>query len=89
MVHGYQLRSVREGRLDLDFVNHFGNAVHDIGTLEDGPPRAHELANAAAIAYVEFRLADGTTLFGVGIDKNIVVASLKAVVSGVNRAGKR
>lgn len=46
-------------------------------------------ANAAAIAYVELRLADGTTLFGVGIDKNIVVASLKAVVSGVNRALKR
>ncbi|MEO9166999.1 MAG: 2-isopropylmalate synthase [Aestuariivirga sp.] len=46
-------------------------------------------ANAAAVAYVELRLADGTTLFGVGIDKNIVVASLKAVVSGVNRAGKR
>ena len=46
-------------------------------------------ANAAAVAYVELRLGDGTTLFGVGIDKNIVVASLKAVVSGVNRAMKR
>jgi 2-isopropylmalate synthase len=46
-------------------------------------------ANAAAIAYVELRLGDGSTLYGVGIDKNIVVASLKAVVSGVNRAGKR
>ena len=46
-------------------------------------------ANAAAIAYVELRLADGSTLFGVGIDKNIVVASLKAVVSGVNRVLKR
>ena len=46
-------------------------------------------ANAAAIAYVDLRLADGTTLYGVGIDKNIVVASLKAVVSGVNRAGNR
>ena len=46
-------------------------------------------ANAAAIAYIDLRLADGTTLYGVGIDKNIVVASLKAVVSGVNRAGKR
>ncbi|HUQ34761.1 MAG TPA: 2-isopropylmalate synthase [Aestuariivirga sp.] len=46
-------------------------------------------ANAAAIAYVELRLADGSTLFGVGIDKNIVVASLKAVVSGVNRALNR
>jgi 2-isopropylmalate synthase len=46
-------------------------------------------ANAAAIANVELRLADGSTLSGVGIDKNIVVASLKAVVSGVNRALKR
>jgi len=46
-------------------------------------------ANATAIAYVELRLPDGTTLFGVGIDKNIVAASLKAVISGVNRALKR
>ena len=46
-------------------------------------------ANAAAIAYIDLRLADGTTLYGIGIDKNIVVASLKAVVSGVNRALKK
>ena len=46
-------------------------------------------ANAAAVAYVELKLDTGTTLFGVGIDKNIVVASLKAVVSGVNRASIR
>jgi 2-isopropylmalate synthase len=46
-------------------------------------------ANAAAIAYVELRLADGSSLFGIGMDKNIVVASLKAVVSGVNRAMRR
>ena len=46
-------------------------------------------ANATAVAYVEIRLADGQTLFGVGIDKNIVTASLKAVTSGVNRALKR
>jgi 2-isopropylmalate synthase len=45
-------------------------------------------ANASAVAYVELRLADGSSLFGVGIDKNIVVASLKAVLSGVNRALK-
>ena len=38
---------------------------------------------------VEQRLANGPTLFGVVTDKNIVVASLKAVVSGVNRVLKR
>ena len=46
-------------------------------------------ANAAAIAYVELRLPDGSSLFGVGVDKNIVVASLKAVISGVNRDLKK
>ena len=46
-------------------------------------------ANASAVAYVELKLGDGTSLFGVGIDRNIVVASLKAVLSGVNRALKR
>jgi 2-isopropylmalate synthase len=51
--------------------------------------REHALgsgANATAVAYVELRFADGRTLFGVGIDKNIVTASLKAVISSVNRA---
>jgi len=43
-------------------------------------------ANASAIAYMEMRLPNSTTLFGVGIDRNIVVASLKAILSGVNRA---
>ena len=46
-------------------------------------------ANATAVAYVELRLGDGSTLFGVGIDKDIVVASLKAVLSGVNRIVRR
>jgi 2-isopropylmalate synthase len=43
-------------------------------------------ANASAVAYMELRTPAGENLFGVGIDKNIVVASLKAIVSGVNRA---
>jgi 2-isopropylmalate synthase len=46
-------------------------------------------ANATAVAYVELKLPTGESLFGVGIDKNIVVASLKAVLSGVNRALKK
>jgi 2-isopropylmalate synthase len=42
-------------------------------------------ANARAVAYLELRVGE-RTLFGVGIDSNIVSASLKAVVSGVQRA---
>ncbi|MES2759001.1 MAG: 2-isopropylmalate synthase [Pseudomonadota bacterium] len=42
-------------------------------------------ANARAACYVELRLADGPTMFGAGIDSNIVTASFKAVLSAVNR----
>jgi 2-isopropylmalate synthase len=42
-------------------------------------------ADAKAVAYLELRVGE-RTLFGVGIDGNIVSASLKAIVSGVQRA---
>ena len=42
-------------------------------------------ANARAACYVELRLDNGATLFGAGIDSNIVTASFKAVLSAVNR----
>jgi 2-isopropylmalate synthase len=41
-------------------------------------------ANAQAVAYLELRIGE-KTLFGVGMDSNIVSASLKAIVSGVQR----
>ena len=44
-------------------------------------------AQARAAAYLELRVADTRTLFGVGIDANIVTASLKAVLSGLLRCG--
>ncbi len=43
-------------------------------------------ANARAVAYLELRVDEQQTLFGVGIDANIVSASLKAIVSGIQRA---
>jgi len=42
-------------------------------------------ADATAVAYIETRAADGSTVFGVGMDPNIVKASLKALVSAANR----
>lgn len=42
-------------------------------------------ANARAVAYLELRVGE-RTLFGVGMDANIVSASLRAIVSGVQRA---
>ncbi|WOB10566.1 2-isopropylmalate synthase [Piscinibacter gummiphilus] len=46
-------------------------------------------ADAKAVAYLELRVGDGPTLFGVGIDANIVSASLKAITSGLHRARRQ
>jgi 2-isopropylmalate synthase len=44
-----------------------------------------EGADATAVAYVEVRVGDGRPRWGVGIHPNIVTASLRAVVSAINR----
>jgi len=57
---------------DLRFLDY---SEHALGTGE----------NAEAVAYVQVLAADGRTTFGVGRDDDIVAASLRAVLSGVNR----
>lgn len=42
-------------------------------------------AQARAVAYVEMRIDETRTVFGVGIDANIVSASFKAILSGLHR----
>ncbi|WP_050467026.1 2-isopropylmalate synthase [Herbaspirillum chlorophenolicum] len=42
-------------------------------------------ADAKAASYIELRLNEAPTGFGVGIDANIVTASFKAVISAINR----
>jgi 2-isopropylmalate synthase len=46
-------------------------------------------ADAKAVAYLELRIGDALTIFGVGVDANIVSASLKAIISGLRRAAQR
>jgi 2-isopropylmalate synthase len=43
-------------------------------------------SNVQAAAYVECRTADGKTIWGVGIDEDVATASVRAVLSAVNRA---
>ncbi|MNE72546.1 2-isopropylmalate synthase [compost metagenome] len=43
-------------------------------------------ANAQAAAYVELRVDDSHVVYGVGMDANIVSASISAIVSGLARA---
>ena len=43
-------------------------------------------AEARAVSYIQIKSARGLTLFGAGIDTNIELASIKAIVSALNRA---
>ena len=46
-------------------------------------------AGATAIAYVEMSRPDGLSIFGVGMHKSIVTASLRAITSAVNRVRQK
>jgi 2-isopropylmalate synthase len=46
-------------------------------------------ADAQAAAYVQIRDIDASTLYGVGMDSDIVTASLKAVASAATRVVQR
>ena len=43
-------------------------------------------ADAKAAAYLELRVNETQTLFGVGMDADVISAALKAIVSGLERA---
>jgi 2-isopropylmalate synthase len=75
-------------------VDAFVQALRDSFGLDIHVLNYHEHAtgggeDATAVAYVQLRIGEEDTLYGVALDPNIVTATLKAVVSGVNRAVKR
>jgi len=46
-------------------------------------------AKAQAVSYIQIKTERGHTFFGAGIDTNIELASIKAIVSALNRAGAK
>jgi len=45
-------------------------------------------SSATAVTYIEIELPDGRRYWGAGIDTDIIVSSIKAVLSSLNRAAK-
>jgi 2-isopropylmalate synthase len=71
-------------------VDAFVHALRALG-LDIHVQNYHEHAtgggeDATAVAYVQLRIGQETAVYGVGLDSNIVTATLKAVVSAANRA---
>lgn len=80
---GASLRLQGGGNGPIDaFVNALGL---DIKLMDYHEHAIGSGANARAACYVELRVAGGATIFGAGIDSNIVTASFKAVLSAINR----
>ena len=71
-------------------IDAFVNAINAVSTAKVRVLDYHEHAlgagaNARAVAYLELRIDEQHTVFGVGMDANIVSASLKAIVCGLER----
>ncbi len=73
------------GPIDAFVAGLAGRCGAPIRVLDYHEHAVGEGADARAVAYLELRIGE-QTLFGVGIDRNIVNASLRAVVSGLRRA---
>ena len=67
------------------FVDALTTVGHEVRVLDYAEHALSSGGDARAAAYVECAIGD-RILWGVGVDANIVTASLKAVVSAVNRA---
>jgi len=71
----------------------FVHALHQSGAprFEVADFKQHALSagtEASAIAYIQIKLPDGKTKWGAGVDTNIELASIKAVLGAVNRASQ-
>jgi 2-isopropylmalate synthase len=69
------------------FVDALASVGRDVRVLDYAEHAMSAGGDATAAAYLECAI-DGTVLWGVGVDANILTASLKAIVSALNRAAR-
>ena len=79
-----RLAGFGNGPIDA-FIHALSDVDIDVRVLDYAEHAMSSGGDATAAAYVECEV-DGTTLWGVGVDANIVTASLRAVAAAVNRA---
>jgi 2-isopropylmalate synthase len=82
----HQLAAAGNGPIDA-FVRALGTtSLPKFEVLSYAEHSLGQGAEARAVSYIQIKTDRGTTLFGAGIDTNIELASIKAVVSALNRA---
>ncbi|TAN11858.1 MAG: 2-isopropylmalate synthase [Burkholderiaceae bacterium] len=63
-------------------------AGHELRIMDYQQHAIGDGADAQSVAYIEMRVDDSATLFGVGMDADTTAAAFKALISGVQRAEK-
>jgi 2-isopropylmalate synthase len=87
-LNGQEVKLSGEGNGSLGA---FVHALHQAGTppFEITNSKQHTLSactEASAISYIQIMLADGHTKWGAGVGANFEIASIRAVLSALNRA---
>ena len=90
LVHGKEMKIGASGNGPLDaFCLALKQAV--TGNFELTSYHEHALnggSSAKAAAYIEIQAPDGSVSWGTGVDTDIIIASVKAVLSSLNRLEK-
>ena len=81
----FELKGQGNGPLDAvakAISEHIGETVTVADYHEHGMTAG---SDATAVSYVEVKVGEHATVFGVGQDKNITTSAIKALLNGVNR----
>jgi len=89
IVRGEALKFAGQGNGPLDAFVRGLAATGRVAAFDIQSYNEHSLgsgAEARAVSYIQIKLADGRCFFGAGVDTNIELASIRAIISAINRA---
>ena len=86
MMDGYPAELVGRGNGPIDaFINSLNTTGIKVHVLDQSEHALGTGEDAQAIAYIKLRFDDGEIRWGAGVDTSIELASIRAIVSALNR----
>ncbi|MBQ2676421.1 MAG: 2-isopropylmalate synthase [Clostridia bacterium] len=84
----YNVRAKGNGPVDAFFSAVKSIGIHDFEFITYSEHALSSGADSKAVAYIKLRSPNGSEIYGVGVDNNILIASIKGVICAVNRSMK-
>ena len=85
----YEISSHGNGPIDAFFSAIKKLGMNDYELVSYDEQAVSSGSNSKALAYIQLKAQNGRAVFGAGMDDDISVASIKAVISAINRANKQ